>query len=183
MLFFRRFRRFRRRRPPIWGVLVLVVLWSGLLGWGLAQIQPAHSADQITQANRTLPVGDEMPANVDLGRDLYLESCATCHLAVPPEVLPTETWGILLSDSNHYGVTLSPLVNPERALIWRYIQTFSRSLNPDEQTPYRLERSRYFRILHPDVDFTEPIRMGSCVTCHPSASNFDFRTLSAEWQD
>ncbi len=172
-----------RRRLPIWGFLLLMLLWSALLGWGLAQAQPAYSAEWVAQDNRTIPASGEMPANVELGRDLYLESCATCHLAVPPEVLPTETWAILLSDANHYGVTLSPLVNPERALIWRYIQTFSRPLNPNESTPYRMERSRYFQILHPDVDFNEPIRIGSCASCHPSASEFNFRTLSAAWHD
>ncbi len=43
----------------------------------------------------------------------------SCHIAIPPTVLPTQTWRNLLEDPQHYGATLKPLVDPPRILVWR----------------------------------------------------------------
>ncbi|MGF1498119.1 MAG: hypothetical protein ACFB8W_15035 [Elainellaceae cyanobacterium] len=126
---------------------------------------------------------DAVPAQYQLGQKLYLESCATCHVGVPPEVLPRQTWEVILQDPAHYGVQLPPLVDPPRLLIWQYVQQFSRSLQEEEATPYRIRNSRFFKALHPRVEFSEPVQLGSCTTCHPSASAFNFRQLSPDWQD
>lgn len=147
------------------------------MGWGLAAITGA----QPTQ-NAEIGTVDVVPERYQLGQELYLENCATCHIAVPPAVLPTQTWQRILQDSQHYGVNIKPLVDPSRLIVWQYLQTFSRSQAKEEETPYRLNESRYFKALHPQVKLPRPIELSSCVSCHPSAADYNFRSLSPEWQ-
>ncbi|MEB3212646.1 MAG: diheme cytochrome C [Leptolyngbyaceae bacterium] len=126
---------------------------------------------------------DEIPPRFEFGQQLYLETCATCHVGIPPAVMPTQTWVDLLDDTQHYGVQIPPLVDPGRLIIWQYLEQFSRTLRQEERTPYRIRNSRYFRVLHPRVEFNEPIRLAGCVSCHPGAPDFNYRQLTAEWQD
>ncbi len=146
------------------------------MGWGLATITGA----QPTQTE--IGTVDVVPERYQLGQELYLENCATCHIAVPPAVLPTQTWQRILQDSQHYGVNIKPLVDPSRLIVWQYLQTFSRSQAKEEETPYRLNESRYFKALHPQVKLPRPIELSSCVSCHPSAADYNFRSLTPEWQ-
>ena len=190
----------RRRRSPL-VLLGLVVLWSLLMGLGLAQATEKPTALEIAQASTQVSsqvvaqAGDRSPApaamgTVDvitrkhqLGHDLYLENCASCHIGVPPAVLPTETWRQLIQDPQHYGARLDPLVDPARLLVWNYLRTYSRLQDSDEETPYRLRNSRFFKVLHPRVKFSQPINLKNCATCHIGASQFNFRQLSPEWQN
>jgi Dihaem cytochrome c len=173
----------RHRRPSVWVLIVLMGL-SSLCGWGLTQIQPAAGQAPVAQANQsTIGTVDTVPANLKLPQETYLARCATCHIGIPPAVLPNDSWKAILQDSNHYGVPWESLRNPDLALTWKYLQTNSRQLNPEEQVPYRIARSRYFKILHPRVKFTEPVTVGTCVSCHIGAPKFNFRALSPQWQD
>jgi cytochrome c553 len=172
------------RRSTVWVWVVVLILCSF---WGtlLAQGQVPVPAQTSSSANTSL-VGtvDAVPPTLQFAQETYLERCATCHIGIPPAVLPTVSWKeILEEDSNHYGAPWAPLQNPELGLIWRYTRTFSGPLNEDETVPYRIERSRYFKILHPRVKFSEPVNLGTCVSCHPSAAQFNFRKLSSQWQD
>jgi hypothetical protein len=63
--------------------------------------------------------------------------------------------------------------------MWQYLQTFSRPVYGNEVVPYRLKNSRYFKALHPKVDLPENVRPQTCISCHPSANQFDFVTLSS----
>ncbi|NJK38010.1 MAG: cytochrome C [Oscillatoriales cyanobacterium RM2_1_1] len=127
---------------------------------------------------------DWIPERYQLGQQLYLENCSSCHVAVPPQTLPTQTWQQLLQDSQHYGVQIQPLVDPQRVLVWNYLRLFSRPLTlKEEQVPFRLNRSRYFKALHPKVEFSQPVNLETCGTCHPGASAYDFRKLTPEWQN
>lgn len=127
---------------------------------------------------------DVVPPEFRLGQELYLENCATCHIPIPPSVLPRQTWQQILQDSQHYGTQIEPLIDPPRLLVWNYLRNFSRSMSvAEEGIPFRIERSRFFRALHPRVEFTEPINIHNCQTCHPGASNYNFRLLTPEWQD
>ncbi|MCV3212951.1 diheme cytochrome C [Plectonema radiosum NIES-515] len=159
------------------GFMVIILAWSLAMGWLLAL------ATNVQAAN-TSEIGtvDVVPAQYQLGQQLYLENCSNCHIALPPAVFPTQTWKNLLQDSQHYGVQLKPLVDPPRILVWKYLLTFSRSQQKEEQTPYRLKDSRYFKALHPKVQLPRPVQVGSCVSCHPSATDFNFRSLSPEWK-
>ena len=168
----------RQFKRQFFGLLLVIVTWSLAMGWLLALATNAQGA------NPTAEIGtvDVVPAQYQLGQELYLENCSTCHIGLPPAVLPTQTWKNLLQDSQHYGAQLKPLVDPPRILVWKYLSTFSRVQRDDEETPYRLNNSRYFKALHPGVKLPRPIQLGSCVSCHQGASDYNFRRLTAEWK-
>ncbi|RCJ41109.1 cytochrome C [Nostoc minutum NIES-26] len=167
----------RLKRRPL-GLILVILAWSLAMGWLLASVTSAHSATPTAEIGTV----DVVPAQYQLGQELYLENCSTCHIALPPAVLPTQTWKNLLEDSQHYGAQLKPLVDPPRILVWRYLSTFSRTQLSDEATPYRVNNSRYFKALHPKVELPRPVQIGSCVSCHPNASEYNFRRLSPEWE-
>jgi hypothetical protein len=179
-----------RRRTPI---VLLLIVWSGILGslwgWGLSQAALPQTLPTPPAPTQPAAVGtvvgtvDPIPERYQLGQQLYLENCATCHVGLPPAVMPTRTWAELLPDASHYGVQITPLTDLSLQIVWQYISTYSRSLNPGEQTPYRLRQSRYFKALHPKVEFPEPVTISSCATCHPAAAQFDYRSLTPEWEN
>jgi hypothetical protein len=137
--------------------------------------------DSITTA--AIGTVDVVPERQKLGQQLYLENCATCHIGLPPAVMPSQTWRSLLQDADHYGSTIKPLVNPEVQIVWQYLRDFSRPLGADESIPYRIYQSSYFQWLHPRVKFPERASLITCISCHPGAGTYDFRSLSAEWQN
>ncbi|MGF1493706.1 MAG: cytochrome C [Microcoleaceae cyanobacterium] len=184
-----RFNRPRRRFPwRIWCGLIVFVIW---IAGNLAQAQTSELTQRPSDWQLTQNFTADIPGTVDwvperyqLGQQIYLENCSTCHVPVPPQVLPTQTWQQLLQDTQHYGVQVKPLVDPSRALVWNYLQTFSRSLTEREnRIPYRLNRSRFFTALHPKVDFSNNVKLAGCVTCHPGAEKYNYRRLSEDWQE
>jgi hypothetical protein len=177
----------RKKHPPYgkrqlkgrsFGLILVILAWSLAMGWLLSFATSAQGANPVS----TIGTVDVVPTKYQLGEELYLENCSTCHIALPPAVFPTETWKNLLQDSQHYGAQLKPLVDPPRLLVWRYLSTFSRTQLKDEETPYRLKDSRYFKALHPGVKLSRPVQLGSCVSCHIDASKYNFRRLTPEWQ-
>ncbi len=177
-------RRYRKiaGRSPLLLILLLVLLWCAYLGNGLAQaIETPSRATAITAAGTEVGTVDVIPDRHKVGQEVYLQNCATCHIGIPPAVLPTETWKDLLQDAQHYGATLKPLVDPNRFLVWSYLKTFSRQRSPEEErTPYRIADSRYFRALHPQVKLPRKFSLESCVTCHPGVGQFNFRKLTGD---
>ena len=120
--------------------------------------------------------------NDSLGREIYLENCSSCHVPIPAQVLPTESWQKILNNpQNHYGVALPTSVRVRVGLIWAYLEAASRPTNPEETVPVYVTNSRYLKALHPQVELPSPAKHQSCVTCHPSANKLDYRTLSAQW--
>ncbi len=174
----RKFRDRQLRRKPI-GILLLILAWSLAMGWIVGLATNAQGATPPNQIGTV----DVVPAQYQLGQQLYLENCSTCHIALPPSVLPNQTWKNLLQDSQHYGVQIKPLIDPPRILVWKYLAAFSRPLQQEEETPYRVNSSRYFKALHPKVKLPSPVQIGSCVSCHPSAADFNFRRLTSEWEN
>ena len=156
-------------------LLFLIVLWSITWGWTatLAVDRPLNikSVDPLDKSDR-------------LGQELYVENCSSCHIALPPEVLPTETWReILEKPEKHYGTTTPQILGPERLLVWKYLRSFSRALATDEPKPTYVEQSRYFKALHPQINLPKPVKVQNCVSCHPGVSKFDYRTLTPEWEN
>ncbi len=168
----------REFKRQFFGLLLVIITWSLAMGWLLALVTNAQSATPAAEIGTV----DVVSPQYQLGQELYLENCSTCHIALPAAVFPTQTWKNLLEDSQHYGTQLKPLVDPPRILVWKYLSTFSRVKLNDEEIPYRLNNSRYFKALHPGVKLPRPLEIGSCVSCHPSASDYNFRRLSAEWE-
>jgi hypothetical protein len=147
-------------------LLFAIALWCVGLGWGMAFAL------------------DPIPSRYENGRDLYIENCSGCHIAIPPEVMPTETWKQLLENpEDHYGRSLTNLIRITQLLIWDYLSAYSRPLTTNEPVPLLIEQSRYFKALHPRVKFSEPVTTDTCVKCHPGVAQFDYRTLTPEWQD
>jgi hypothetical protein len=159
-------------------LLFAIALWCVGLGWGIA------FALAIPSDSSLLKSVDAMPSRYQTGRDLYLENCSGCHIAIPPEVMPTETWKQLLEKpQDHYGQSLTNLIRITQLLIWDYLNAYSRPLATREPVPLLVEQSRYFKALHPRVKFSEPVTADTCVKCHPGVAQFDYRTLTPEWQD
>lgn len=165
-------------------LLLLILICCTCGGWVAAQTADSKTPARLAQVSAIEEIGtvDRIPPRYELGQQLYLENCATCHIGLPPQVLPTETWRRLLQDSQHYGQTLKLLVDPPRLLVWNYLQTFSRPQAKEEEVPYRMSNSRYFKALHPRVKLSQPANISSCVTCHPGVSQYNFRKLTAEWE-
>lgn len=172
-----------KRRSPLL-LFLLLLLWSVILGIGLAQAQTSAPPATIAQAITPDPAGlvDRVAAEHQLGQELYLENCATCHVGLPPAVLPTESWREILTKPYHYGANITPLTQPSLQIEWNYVSFYSRPLREDEDIPFRLKSSRYFKVLHPKVDFPEPVTVRSCVTCHPAAAQFNYRSLTPAWE-
>lgn len=148
-------------------------------------IETSGKLSQATIIAPETPEGtvDPVPSRYRLGQEVYRESCGTCHIALPPAVLPAETWRNLLQDEDHYGEKLQLLIGPSILVVWEYIQNFSRPPAAGESIPYRLSESRFFKALHPRVKLPRNIKIASCVTCHPSAAQFNFRKLTSEWEN
>lgn len=174
----------RRRSPVV--LLLLLVLWSVVLGLGLAHAQPSSRlSPTIAQVTNPDPEGliDPVPPQLQLGQELYLENCATCHVGLPPAVMPTESWRKILTEATHYGTQVTPLPEPAIYLAWNYVSQYSRPLREDELIPFRLRSSRYFKALHPRVEFPEPVSVRTCMTCHPAAAQFNYRSLTSDWEN
>ncbi|MBE9169960.1 cytochrome C [Pleurocapsales cyanobacterium LEGE 06147] len=147
-------------------LLFLIAFVSVIFGW------------QLEKA-----IAQNKDNNYQIGRELYLENCASCHIPIPAEVLPTETWQqILENPQQHYGESLPRMIGLNIRLIWNYLRTFSRPLLPEEPKPEYVTNSRYFKALHPQVDLPQPVTHQSCILCHPGAQQLDYRTLSPEWE-
>jgi hypothetical protein len=146
-----------------WGVVALGSLSGAfLLARTLAHVEPGP-----------------LPKKYMLAEEVYRERCATCHVALPPEVLPAESWREILSQQGHYGVTLPSMGSIERQLLWLYLRDYSRSLKENEDTPYTLGTSRFFRALHPKVALPAPLSTQSCIQCHAGAKTGDFLVKEA----
>jgi hypothetical protein len=187
------------------GIVAFVLGCLSLLGgWGMAwalapnpsstQASPTFIAQEIPTSAIKKNLGTPIPENprsVDPiptrylpGFESYIQTCTGCHIALPPEVLPLESWQeILRRPDQHYGVSIPNINRFTQLLIWDYVSTFSRPLPPDSPVPIYTEKSRYFKALHPKVPLTPETTAKTCITCHPQVSLFDFVTLSPEWQD
>jgi len=168
-------------------MIVLALLWwSWGLGWGLTQTlasEPAPLMAPKPQPTTIQPV-DPIPTRYEPGFETYLETCGTCHIALPPEIMPTESWQeILRRPDKHFGVSITNIERVSQFLIWDYLSTFSRPLPPNNTTPLFAERSPYFKALHPRVSLPPDMTAKSCVLCHPQVGQFDFRTLTPEWEN
>ncbi|PSB03341.1 cytochrome C [Merismopedia glauca] len=152
-----------------------VLLCSFIIGWKTSLLL----AQSASESNRE-PIGtvEAIAPEYQLGHQLYLENCASCHIGIPPAVLPTQSWLRILTNQQHYSVQLKPLIRPANGLVVNYLRQYSRNAVAQELIPTLLRDSRYFKALHPQVEFTQQIDTGGCISCHSQANRFDFRTLS-----
>ncbi|PHV61512.1 dihem cytochrome c family protein [Cyanobacterium aponinum IPPAS B-1201] len=163
------FRSKKRKKVTLLLILALTVLFCSIFGWG-ASLAMNHQS--LTAGTKSV---DKAVGNFVIGKDLYLENCSTCHIPIPPAVLPSETWQTILENpGNHYGVRIDGIVRFTQVLMWQYLQQYSRQLLKDEPRPKFIAQSRYFFALHPDIKFTTPVTHNTCIECHNRAIEFDY---------
>ena len=155
-------------------ILLIVLVFFIPVNGSIASTIDNHATLLIAQAE----------SSSDLGREFYIENCGSCHIPIPAEVLPTDTWQkILEQPRDHYGESLPKMVNITVSLIWNYLRSYSRPSLEGETTPEFVTNSRYFKALHPLVELPKPVSYQSCKLCHPGAASLDYRTLTPEWDD
>jgi hypothetical protein len=127
-------------------------------------------------SNHALAQSQQTSSNIELGQEMYLKNCSSCHIPIAAEVLPTETWKALLSNpEQHYGESLPKMLGLTQYLIWQYLGNNSRSLLKDEPLPMYVANSRYFKALHPQVKLPKPANIQTCTSCHPNANKLNYR--------
>jgi Dihaem cytochrome c len=156
----------RSSRRRFWRSLLILIGLCLSLGGGVALAQSS------------IGTVDPIAPKYQRGQELYLKNCASCHIGLPPAVLPSQTWADLIQDPEHYGVQLPAIAAFDLRQMDQYLTTYSRPLREDESTPYRVGQARAFRALHPQVDLPKPLTIASCASCHPKADVFNFRELS-----
>ncbi len=111
----------------------------------------------------------------NISQDIYLRNCSSCHIPLPAQILPTESWQkILNSSQNHYGVALPTSVKVSANFIWIYLKNNSRPSVVGETLPKYVSNSRYLKALHPNVQLPKPANHNSCQSCHPLAQQLDY---------
>ncbi len=182
----RRGKRGQRRKASPVVLLFLLLVWSICLGWGLSLVVGATGKPELVAQATSSELGTVDPtfSRYQLGEELYLENCASCHVAMPPQIMPTETWRrLLLEPEQHYGVQLQEMIGPSRLVMWDYLRTYTRPSVEGQPIPYRIAESRFFKALHPRVKFSEAIKPDSCVTCHPGVAQYNYRRLTPDWEN
>lgn len=150
------------------------LLILSLLAWIFALALSAVLGAEFAGAVES-PYGmvDPVDARYEANYSVYVEQCASCHVALPPAVLPIESWQTLVTDTAHYGVQLN-LTQLDQQLMVNYLQTYSRRHIGSGPIPYRVKDSDYFQALHPNVELPQPVNLRSCTSCHINASNQDY---------
>lgn len=181
MLKLRKFFHFKRSNLLYLVISLAILLWCISVGSAFTHALAAKPSHTLAQSPNIRPTR----STVEAGKELYVSTCSGCHIAIPPGVLPTETWQELLENpQKHYGTSVPNMIRLSQVLMWDYLKSNSRPiLLKDAPVPYYIEQSQYFKILHPRVEFSEPITTQNCVTCHPGVPDFNYRTLTAEWED
>lgn len=153
-------------------VFFIIIIWSVTIANGMA------IALNTSDSRSFLKSVDPATGNYKVGEELYLQTCSGCHIPIPPAVLPVETWKTILENPlDHYGEKVEGLMRLTQVLIWNYLSNYSRNLLKDEVKPDFIAQSRYFKALHPQVELPQPTTHRTCVSCHPNAIKFDYRTI------
>lgn len=189
------------RRPSPLILSLLLVVGSLLCGLGLSVVLNMNEgaiAQPLTIASPKAV--DAVTERTQRSQQAYLQNCASCHIPIPPELLPTQSWAdILENPEQHFGVNLRqpdrrrgtlPITNVDIRLMWDYVQGASRTSPNNDVPPSRVRDSRFFAALHPKVatlcaeGFPCPKRVTiqTCVTCHTAAQQFDYSQLTPEWE-
>lgn len=138
-----------------------------------------------TLARASSPYGmvDPIAPGDEASYQTYLDRCASCHVAIPPALLPTQTWQTLVTDTAHYGLVLPTLSRFDQQLMINYLQTYSRPHRGNGPLPYRLSASPYFQALHPPLALSQPLpqplTLSSCLSCHAHADQQDYTRQEA----
>jgi hypothetical protein len=155
---------------------------------GFAQT-PQNKSTQTPQNNK--PKTGEVTKAVMNPASVYKEICGQCHMAYPPEFLPTGSWiKIVDSDKDHYGNPLD-LDRKSKDILVQYLKengaenweggTIAKILGSleEDKTPLRLTEVPYIKKKHRKIsaDILQRKSIGSlskCNACHISAEEGKF---------
>jgi cytochrome c551/c552 len=120
-----------------------------------------------------------------------LKECAACHMAYPPQMLPTRSWQKIMGGlADHFGEDAS-LAEPVRADILSYLTAhaadapgsaqgprYLRGLGADA-TPLRITQMPFWTRAHNEVSasaFAAPAvkSPANCAACHRTAAKGEF---------
>jgi hypothetical protein len=121
-----------------------------------------------------------------------LKECSGCHLAFPPQMLPTRSWTKLMGDlANHFGENAS-LDQAAHDDIATYLAAhaadasatkggarFTKGLSSDA-IPLRITETPYWKREHDEIAasrFNDPKikSKANCIACHRTADKGEFR--------
>ncbi|RJP88649.1 MAG: cytochrome C [Desulfobacteraceae bacterium] len=128
---------------------------------------------------------------VAVNNPTYIENCGPCHLAYPPDLLPSESWNKILNEiDNHFGETI--IIDPDsKKVISEYLKMSAADVSSSEvsikimkgikgQPPNRITEIPYIIKKHHEVSLTVIKRpaigsLSNCAACHKGAGkgNFD----------
>ncbi|HVJ16226.1 MAG TPA: cytochrome c [Polyangiaceae bacterium] len=93
----------------------------GLLALGCAPALAEPNAADATAAQKFWP--EATLTQLEQGRELYVQTCASCHPLKLPGDLPPERWREEVGHMRELGVKLA---DSDAELITRYLETISR---------------------------------------------------------
>lgn len=134
-----------------------------------------------------------LPAHADRlpvpGNPLYLEECASCHLAYPPQLLDAHSWLHLMNGlQKHFGTDAS-LDDRRRAAIADFLganaggRKTGVTADAKGEPLLRISDTAYFRRKHREVEPTVWKRAAikspaNCAACHVNAAAGDYSERS-----
>lgn len=172
-----------------------VVLVTGIVGLGIgltpvllrqrgtaevADGQPITRTAPVAQASQAPTAASTSPGAVST----YSKECGACHVAYPPQLLPTRSWAALLGNlGNHFGDN-AELPDATRAELLPWLTTNAADTRgsrimariPATETPLRITELSWFVGQHhevPDAIVTgtaEIKRWSNCGACHTGAA-------------
>ncbi|MBI4763123.1 MAG: hypothetical protein HY787_00760 [Deltaproteobacteria bacterium] len=174
---------------------LIAVFWVLFTVWGFSAtstnptiIKPQPAPKEKTTAPQPAP--KEKPAPVVDALATYKKTCGQCHMAFPPEFLPSGSWEKLLESTEKHFEESVEVDNKTKAIILPYLKgkgaEFSKAKIPQKimlslegKTPLRLAEIPYLAKKHRKVkpeDFQrKPIgSFANCGACHRLADEWNF---------
>lgn len=109
----------------------------------------------------------------------YVEECASCHVAYPPQLLTAPGWRQVMAGlDKHFGSDAS-LDAQRRAAIAGFLQTNAsrRDKHAPTEATARLSRTAWFAREHGKTPPAK-ISFANCAACHSGAENADYAERS-----
>jgi cytochrome c556 len=152
-------------------VFILIVLFAGFCFCGVV-LADHHKRGRHRDCGWNFSHRKNAKTGLSLSADnpIYQEKCGACHDAYSPELLPSASWGKILSDpDNHFGEQIE-IGSDSQKTITQYLKENAaenstsklakdiiKSLNG--QTPLRITEVPYIKERHREIS-------SDCSACH-----------------
>jgi hypothetical protein len=175
----------KERNKMILGSLMISgIIAFSLYGIGLGVASGRFEAHDGDEYEHGRSYGLRQSLQQVQGYDTYQSECGSCHLAYPPQLLPTESWGRMMGSlGDHFGENAELdeqtaqqiadfLVRTSRPVDGQYRRMLR---NLEAQAPLRITELPYFRHEHDEIPsrlIQGNDKVGSlsqCNACHRGA--------------